>query len=98
MPNTREKLIELIRKADKEDYESRTQDEHYGFMADRLTESGVVIPVRCKNCKCSTLPAVLTQKYGNPGTLTCHNWKSPCNKRNVRSDGFCPYGERKEKE
>lgn len=40
----REKLIELIRKADKQDYESKTQDEHYAFMADRLIESGVTIP------------------------------------------------------
>lgn len=51
--------------------------------------------VRCKDCKHSTLPAVLTQRYGKPGTLTCHNAKSPCNKRNVKSDGFCPYGERR---
>ena len=47
----REKLIDLIRKADKEDHESRTQDEHYRFMADRLMESGVTIPVRCCDCK-----------------------------------------------
>ena len=39
----REKLIELIRKADKEDHESRTQDEHYGFMADYLIANGVKI-------------------------------------------------------
>lgn len=51
--------------------------------------------VRCSSCKHSTLPAVLTQRYGEPGTLTCHNWKSPCNKRNVKAYGFCPYGERR---
>ena len=39
----REKLIELIRKADKEDHETRTQDEHYTFMADFLIASGVTI-------------------------------------------------------
>ena len=51
--------------------------------------------VRCKDCKHSTLPAVLTQRYGEPGTLTCHNAKSPCNRRNVKSDGFCNCGERR---
>ena len=50
--------------------------------------------VRCKDCQHSKLPAVLTQKYGEPGTLTCHNWHSHCNKRNVKSDDFCSYGER----
>jgi hypothetical protein len=54
--------------------------------------------VRCKDCKYSKLPAVLTQKNGKPGTLTCHNWHSPCNKRNVNAAGFCPYGERKDNE
>ena len=39
----REKLIELIRKADKEDYESRTQDEHYAYMAGFLIANGVTI-------------------------------------------------------
>lgn len=52
--------------------------------------------VRCKDCKHSKLPAVLTQKYGEPGTLTCHNWHSPCNKRNVKQADFCSYGERKD--
>ena len=52
--------------------------------------------VRCKDCKHPKLPAVLTQKYGEPGTLTCHNWHSPCNKRNVKQDDFCSYGERKD--
>ena len=54
--------------------------------------------VRCKDCKHPKLPAVLTQKYGEPGTLTCHNWHSPCNKRNVKQDDFCSYGERKDNE
>ena len=39
----REKLIEFIRKADKEDYESRTQDEHYAYIADYLIANGVTI-------------------------------------------------------
>lgn len=55
----------------------------------------VVTVVRCGDCKYSTLPSVQTQIYGRPGTRTCHNKKSPCNRRNVFSDDFCRYGERK---
>lgn len=49
--------------------------------------------VRCKDCKHSTLPSELTQRYGKPGTLTCHNKYSPCNRRNVSENDFCSYGE-----
>ena len=52
--------------------------------------------VRCRDCKHSTPPSLLTQRYGVPGVLTCHNHNSPCNKRNVKCEGFCPYGERKD--
>ena len=52
--------------------------------------------VRCLDCKHSTLPSLVTQRYGVPGALTCHNHNSPCNKRNVKCEGYCPYGERKD--
>lgn len=52
--------------------------------------------VRCKDCKHSTLPSALTQRYGAPGTLTCHNRYSPCNWHNVGGEDFCSYGERRE--
>ena len=52
--------------------------------------------VRCKGCKHSALPSELTQRYGKPGTLTCHNRRAPCNRRNVGEDDFCSYGEPKE--
>lgn len=52
--------------------------------------------VRCKGCKHSTLPSELTQRYGVPGTLICHNRYSPCNRRNVGGDDFCSCGERKD--
>lgn len=48
--------------------------------------------VRCKDCKHSDLPAVLTRKYGKIGTLTCHNRYSPCNNRNINEKDFCSYG------
>lgn len=55
------------------------------------------VPVtRCKDCKHSTLPSELTQRYGKPGTLTCHNMHAPSNRRNVGSNDFCSYGEPKE--
>lgn len=55
----------------------------------------VVTVVRCGDCKYSTLPSMQTQIYGKAGTRTCHNKKSPCNRRNVFSDDFCRYGDRK---
>lgn len=51
---------------------------------------------RCKDCKHSALPSELTQRYGKPGTLTCHNRRAPCNRRNVGEGDFCSYGEPKE--
>lgn len=61
----------------------------------RLAGYAVVV-TRCKDCKHSTLPSELTQRYGKPGTLTCHNRHSPCNRRNVGENDFCSYGEPKE--
>lgn len=55
-----------------------------------------VTVTRCKDCKHSTLPSELTQRYGKPGTLTCHNMHAPSNRRNVSGDDYCSYGERKE--
>ena len=52
--------------------------------------------VHCKDCKHSTLPSELTQRYGKLGTLTCHNMYAPSNRRNVGSNDFCSYGEREE--
>ena len=65
------------------------------LLADVPTVDAVEV-VRCLDCKHSTLPSLVTQRYGVPGTLTCHNHNSPCNKRNVKGECFCPYGERKD--
>lgn len=63
----------------------------------KATPTADVVPVvHCKDCKHSTLPSELTQRYGKPGTLTCHNMHAPSNRRNVGSNDFCSYGERKE--
>lgn len=56
----------------------------------------VATVVHCKDCKHSTLPSEFAQRYGKPGTLTCHNMHAPSNRRNVGSNDFCSYGERKE--
>ena len=63
---------------------------------DAQTAADVAPVVRCKDCKHSTLPSELTQRYGKPGTLTCHNMHAPSNRRNVGSNDFCSYGERKD--
>lgn len=55
-----------------------------------------VVVTRCKDCKHSTLPSELAQRYGKPGTLTCHNMHAPSNRRNVGSDDFCSYSYPKE--
>ena len=65
--------------------------------AENLPAADVAPVVRCKDCKHSTLPSELTQRYGKPGTLTCHNRYAPCNRRNVSGDDFCSYGERRGK-
>ena len=65
------------------------------FLNDMPTVDAVPV-VRCKDCKYSTLPSMQTQIYGKPGTLTCHNRKSPCNRRNVASDDYCSYADRKD--
>ena len=63
---------------------------------DKFPTADVVEVVRCKDCKYSTLPSELTQRYGVPGTLTCHNRYSPCNRRNVGGEDFCSNGEWRE--
>lgn len=60
----------------------------------RLPVADVAPVVRCKDCKHSTLPSELTQRYGKPGTLTCHNMHAPSNRRNAGSNDFCSYGAR----
>ena len=65
-------------------------------LLDSVPTVDAVPVVRCKDCKHSTLPSELTQRYGKPGTLTCHNMHAPSNRRNVGSNDFCSYGERKD--
>lgn len=49
--------------------------------------------VRCRECRHSSLPSGFTQRYGEPGTLSCHF--GPCNRRNVNGNDFCSYGQHK---
>ena len=69
---------------------------HIDHCNDYSFAGNTVEVVRCRDCKYSTLPSLVTQRYGVPGAMTCHNHKSPCNKRNVNGECFCPYGERKD--
>lgn len=63
------------------------------FAVEEFPSADAVSVVLCKDCKYSTLPSELTQRYGKAGTLTCHNKYSPCNRRNVSENDFCSYGE-----
>ena len=65
-------------------------------LVDSVPTVDAVVVTRCKDCAHSTLPSELTQRYGKPGTLTCHNMHAPSNRRNVGSNAFCSYGERRE--
>lgn len=65
-------------------------------LIEKATTVDAVPVVRCENCKHSTLPSELTRRYGKPGTFTCHNMHAPSNRRNVGSNDYCSYGERKE--
>lgn len=58
-----------------------------------LSAADVVPVVRCRECRHSSLPSGFTQRYGEPGTLSCHF--GPCNRRNVNENDFCSYGQRK---
>ena len=75
----REKLIELIRREVSPPFAER--------IADHLIEGGVVIPVRCKDCK-----------HWHEDTLSCDF--TPHSKYYERpnwyEEDFCSYGERKD--
>ena len=63
------------------------------FGVDKMPAADVVVVVRCRECRHSSLPSGFTQRYGEPGTLSCHF--GPCNRRNVNGNDFCSYGQRK---
>lgn len=96
----REKTVELLRSLGNREYRKEKgtiQDAIKMISYPEYTPTADVAPVvRCKDCKHSTLPSELTQRYGKPGTLTCHNMHAPSNRRNVGSNDFCSYGERKD--
>ena len=60
---------------------------------DNMPSANVAEVVRCRECRHSSLPSGFTQRYGEPGTLSCHF--GPCNRRNVNENDFCSYGQRK---
>lgn len=56
------------------------------------TETLDLKDVRCKDCEYSHPP---TRKGGPEGEMVCHNEYSPCNRRKVKGEDYCPYGERR---
>ena len=97
---SREKTLKLLKRLGSRDYrreKGTIQDAIKMISSAAYTPAADVAEVvRCKDCKHSTLPSELTQRYGVPGPLTCHNRYSPCNRRNVGGEDFCSYGERRE--
>lgn len=91
-------INEYIRRAEALEITTRTCGDYAAAFAEirKIPAADVAEVVRCKDCKYSTLPSELTQRYGKAGTLTCHNKYSPCNRRNVSENDFCSYGEWRE--
>ena len=65
---------------------------HFEKIIQDMPAEDVTQVVRCGECKYSTLPSAITQRYWKPGALTCHH--GPCNFRNVLENDFCSYGEK----
>ena len=93
MPNTREKLIELL-KDYKCEFQSCGECPHsnvkgacgnyvFNGMADHLIANGVTIPVRCKGCTRAENHGAQHEVYCN---LICAY---------MGNDDFCSYGERR---
>ena len=81
MPNTREKLIELM----EQEYYCSIEE-----MADHLIANGVTIPVRCKDCKhCYSF---ITKRNKQP---MCRCMRHDLDVI-VRTHDFCSYGERRD--
>ena len=86
----REKLIELLKKAD-----SATWGQTYETYADYLLANGVIVPIRCENCEYYIPKAILTDVYDNPLGYDgiCDN----CDKYTDKDD-FCSCAKLKERE
>lgn len=97
----REAVISRLEKVDMDAYYGFTAAVQFGvdhaIQCIKEAPAADVAPVvRCKECRHSSLPSGFTQRYGEPGTLSCHF--GPCNRRNVNGNDFCSYGQRKEDE
>lgn len=81
----REKLIELIQSA-----VSGCARYWAELIADRLIAAGVVVPVRCKDCK------KWDAKIGSCEEFTTHRFPA-CGRITflTREDDYCSYGERR---
>ena len=94
MPNTREKLIELIERA-KRSWSLSTMIPlvctFESWIADHLIANGVTIPVRCKDCKHCRI-CYPEKQVGKEAT---QGWYCKEHKSYRRPDDFCSYGERR---
>ena len=89
MPNTREKLIELLQ--DDDCPLLYVLGENIGTLADYLISAGLVIPVRCKDCKHWSH---MEDGYGDctNGRFHLSGHADPT----MKAEEYCCLGERKE--
>ena len=104
MPNTREKLIELLKYSPFLDvvngYKSRPTFE---MAADHLIANGVTIPVRCKDCKhwdeqnkeLYTYDSKPENKDNLVDFAECLRWSCWSTCHSTRFNDFCSLGERR---
>ena len=84
MPNTREKLIELLKRVKQAFWVDRFNCDYYGFFADRLIANGVKIHVLCNECK-----------YCDPENSHCDHPMATTLPVPRKPNDFCSYGERR---
>ena len=84
MPNTREKLIELLESSPFLDVLGGLS--YYEEAADHLIANGVTIPVRCKDCK-----------HWKDGAAGCTDKVKCCDIGfyMIGENGYCSFGERR---
>lgn len=88
----REKLIELLKEADRKAFETMESRplahpfEVWDIEADHLITNGVVVPVRCKDCK-----------HWADGVAGCTDHVKCCKigYYMIGENGYCVYGERR---
>ena len=84
MPNTREKLIELVKQGYNKYFNPNWALDFFAIIADHLIANDVVPVVRCAKCRLAK--------------TICNDYVCCLTGMPVNADGFCSLGERKDNE